>query len=205
MAAARLRAAVERMSLPDWAFYPLALASVALMVWFALDMREDRAGLLLSENRVEIFGAELANMVPGPGVSASYDAERQVAIVTSDGGMEQFGNRSAGAGFRLPPQLERAVIGQRLRLIMEVRSGDETLRRTHIGYFTTEGHDSRWRQVRVGPNFAEVMITHEVPANAEANGQEWIGVWPDEAGLGRPVEIRRMTVELLGPIGENAE
>jgi hypothetical protein len=202
VAAARLRAAVERMSLPDWAFYPLALGAVALMVWLALDMREEGGGLVLAENRLEVFGPELANIVPGPGVTASYDPEREVAIVASDGGMAEFGNRSAGAGFRLPAQVERAVIGQRLRLIMELRSGDETLRRAHIGYFTTEGHDSRWRQVRVGPNFAEVMIAHEVPLDAEFNGQEWIGVWPDQAGLGRPVEIRRMTVELLGPIGE---
>lgn len=199
MAASRSAAFLERLSLPDWAFYPVALGAAAAMVVFALSMREDQVGLVFTETRFEVFGPELARLVAGPGVQIRYDEAGEASRISSDGGLEEFGARSAGAGFLLPARLEEMVIGARIRVTMELRSTDETLTHAHIAYFTTEGNDSRWRRVPLGPDFAEVGFSHVIPRDTRANGQEWMGIWPDEAGLGRALEVRRLRVDILGP------
>ena len=191
---------VERLSLPDWAFFPLAAAVVAGMIVYAVSQREDRVGALLTATSFEAFGPELARFVEGQGVSAQYEVDGEYAVISSDGGLAVYGNRSAGAGFALPSGLEEAVIGQRIRVTAEVRTDDETLSHFHLGYFTTEGHDSRWRQLEVGPEWAEVGFSHDIPAEAEINNQEWLGIWPDEAGLGRSLQVRRIGVEILRPV-----
>jgi hypothetical protein len=188
---------LERMSLPNWAFFPLALLVVAAMIAGALSQRDENAGLLLTDNGIEVSGTDLAAIVPGPGVQSRYDAQERAAYLTSDGSLQEFGARSAGAGFLLPETIERGVIGRTIRIEMEMRAADPSLTETRIGYFTVERGDSGWKRVRIGEEYRIVSFEHFIDPTTPVNDAEWVGVWPDIAGLGRGVLLRRISITIL--------
>ncbi|MCW5724836.1 MAG: hypothetical protein KIS81_07745 [Maricaulaceae bacterium] len=187
----------RRLSLPDWAFYPVAALVLAGMIAFAMSGRAELQGVLVSETRLLAEGEALANLIPGPGTSVVYDFAEGASLARSVATLEAAGHLSAGVGLLAPAVFERAVIGRRIRVSVEMRAADSSLTEARLGYFTTEGHDSGWRAFEISEDYAIYAFEHDISPLTQANNEEWVGVWPDAQGLGRGVYVRRLQVDIL--------
>lgn len=170
------------------------------LVYLALAMRPSGVGPVITETRLQLEGAALSELIAGPGTRAEFmpdAAGGPASRATAMSSMEASGRLSAGVGAVVPPEFEARVIGRRMRVEVEMRALDDSLTQAHIAYFTVGGGDSGWRLVEVGPDYAVASFIHSVPSDEPANGQEWIGVWPDADGRARSLLIRRITVTLL--------
>jgi len=192
--------ALARMSLPDSVFWPLAAALCAALVWGAMQYRPAGQDAVVTADAFILEGAALDQLIPGPGTRTLFDpaaAGGPVARLTATASLEAAGHLSAGVGAVIPPEFEAAVVGRDIEVRIEMRSPDPELTHAHIGYFVVGDADTGWRQVEVDTVFNTRTLRHHIPAGTPLGGLDWVGIWPDEDGGGRPLLVRRIEVRIL--------
>lgn len=197
---------LARFSLPDSLFWPLAAAVCAGLIWGAMQFRPTGQDAVVTADAFIMEGAALDQLIPGPGTRSLFDPAASggpVARLTATASLEAAGSLSAGVGAVLPPEFEAAVVGRDIEVRIDMRSPDPDLAHAHIGYFVVGDADTGWRRVEVDTVFRTVTLRHHIPAGTPLGGLDWVGVWPDEEGSGRPLLVRRIEVRILS--GDAAE
>lgn len=193
--------AIFRFSLPDWIFIPLALVVIGAMIALAIIMRPTGLTPTITETRFTVTGPALGDMIAGPGTSIRLDpgaAEGPVARLRANASFQAAGRMSAGVAVIPTPEWEDRIAGRNLRVEMDVRAASpDGPYDVRIGYFTIGFGDSDWREVAIGTEYRTVGFEWRAPADAVANDDEAVGIWPDPEGLGREVVVRAIRVIIL--------
>lgn len=190
----------QRYSLPDWAFYPVAVGVFAGLIALANAYRPSGAEPIVNDTEFIMNGPALSQLVPGPGTAVQLVTAtgEPLARMTATASLEAAGTLSAGVAAIIPEAFETAVIGRVVRVEAEWRSAEAGVITTaRLGYFTTGGGDSGWRALNVDDRFERVGFCFEIPAAAPQNGIESMGVWPDETGASRALLVRDMRTTIL--------
>lgn len=191
---------LAQFSLSDRAFWPLAVAVIAALIWGAMQYRPSGQDAVVTADAFIMEGAALDQLIPGPGTRTLFDpaaAGGPVARLTATASREAAGHLSAGVGAVLPPEFEAAVVGRDIEVRIDMRAPVPDLTHAHIGYFVVGDADTGWRRVEVDTVFRTVTLRHHVPAGTPLGGLDWVGIWPDEDGAGRPILVRRIEVRIL--------
>lgn len=183
----------------DPLFYLFAVIIVAGMIAFALSGEQETRGFSFDGRHLVIENEALAGLVPGPGTEADYVPTEQSARITANAPFAQAGTLSAGVGLLLPRAFEEDVIGHTVEVTIEMRAMQNGHNEAYMSYFTAGSGDSPRHVAELSDDWQTFTFRFDVPANAEANDQEWIGIWPDLDGLERAVLVRRIEAEILEP------
>ncbi|MBI1234200.1 MAG: hypothetical protein GC208_06820 [Alphaproteobacteria bacterium] len=181
----------------DPIFYAIAAIVVAGMIWFAMSGEQETRGFSFDGRHLVIEGEALAGLVPGPGTQSDYVPTEQAARITANASFDQAGTMSAGVGLLLPRAFEEDVIGHPVEVSIEMRALRGGHTEAYMSYFTAQAGDSPRHVAELDEDWQTFTFVFDVPANAVANDQEWIGIWPDLDGLERPVLVRRIEARIL--------
>jgi len=188
-------------SLSDRYFYPLALLAAGGIIWLGMQIRPAGEAPVITEDRYVMEGPALAQLIPGPGTASVFDPTAPggpAARVTANASLEAAGRLSAGVGALVPEAFEAAVLGREIEVRIDLQPVDPEHDHVHIGYFVVGRGDSGWRQQPLsGTQLQTVTMRHRIPLEAPVGNNDWVGLWPDSAGTGRTVIVRRIEVRIL--------
>ena len=190
------------LSLPDWAFYPIATATAAGMIAAAMSFgnvahrtpEEIRAEGLIYE------GERLAAMTLGNGLTVEFlteDGSQFARIAAARGPLD--GLQSAGAFFTLSPDEIEAFQGHRLRVTYTLRATPEQgAEQTLLNVFMPERGQATWVSQATRENYESLTIELS-PARCEL-GFAYVSLWPDWRAQRNQVDLQRVELTALEPL-----
>ena len=189
--------------LKDRFFYPLALALIAAMIWFALSRSSvtKLSDACIWQNGFVTQGEDLITLTASPGTTYEYvgATPNDPAYVIA---MTQIPRRdappSAGVFAALGPDYERALAGQKIRITISARQGRKNpLDQFDMGYFTAGAGDSGWRRRTLGPDWQDYTLDFSPkPPNGDPD-LDYMGIWPGDAGEQQAMDIASMKIDVL--------
>lgn len=189
--------------LKDRFFYPLALALIAGMIWFALSFskRTKLTDACIWQNGFTTQGEDLDLLTASPGISYSFIGETPTSsahIVAMTHIPRRDAPASAGVFAALGPDYERAFAGQKIRLIVRARQGRKNpLSEFDMGYFTAGAGDSGWRRQRLTSEWTDYAFEFTPkPPNGDPDA-DYFGIWPGDAGKQETMDIEFLKIEVL--------
>lgn len=188
-------------SLPDWAFYPLAILLIGGMIGGALSF--GNTGVRSAEDLVEngrIYeGAELGALATGNGLYVQMMGEGDAVFARVSADRGQFdGLQSAGAFFVLDDTERAAFQGHRIRMRLVARSaGSNGAEGTHVNLFLPGRSQADWQRIELTADYQAYDLDVGVPAC------EWdfafVSLWPDWDEGANTIEVERIEVSVLEP------
>ena len=189
--------------LKDRFFYPLALALIAGMIWYALSLSSvtKLSDACIWQNGFSVQGDDLITLTASPGTTYEYrgatptDSAHVVA-------MTQIPRRdapaSAGVFASLGPDYERALAGQNIRITIRARAGRKNpLDQFDMGYFTAGAGDSGWRRRTLTDDWQDYVLDFAPkPPNGDPD-LDYLGVWPGDSGEQKAMDIAFMKIDVL--------
>lgn len=201
------RGGLGRFSPPDWIFMPGAALLFAGLVALALAYEPAGEDPVVTDTQFIVNGPALAQLVPGPGTGVQLvtTGGEPAARMTATASLDAAGRLSAGVAAIIPAEFEAAVVGRvvKVEASMRAASGSD-ITEARLGYFTTGGGDSGWREVPVSSSFETVGFCYAVSPDAPLNEIESMGIWPDVDGGRRVLLVRDMRVTIQ-PEGDSVE
>ncbi|WP_107712823.1 hypothetical protein [Oceanicaulis sp.] len=192
-----------RWSPPDWIFLPASMLVMAGLIVLGLSTRPGAVDAVISDTEFVMQGEALAQLIPGPGTRFELTigpAGEPLARLSATASFDAAGLLSAGVGAALPTEWEENAIGRIVRLEVEAQAAsDSRIDQIRVGYFTVGYGDSERTLKPVGQSWSTVGICYQVAPTAQANGVEWLGIWPGDAGNGEAVLVRSIRLTLEPP------
>ncbi|MHA6288850.1 hypothetical protein [Maricaulis sp. CAU 1757] len=189
-------------SLPDWAFFPVAAALAAGMVLGALSFGESnqRSTAEIFAEGVSYSGPDLAQITLGNGLSAEFlsQNERDFVRITAERGPFD-GIQSAGAFYTLAPEELRALQGHRVDIRVVMRQPDENAADgVRIAFFVPGIGQDAWDRREISGEFE--AYDKDVAAPSCAWDYGYIGVWPDWRSGQNRADIQSIEITALEPL-----
>lgn len=192
---------LNRLYLPDWAFFPVAAALAAGLIILAFNMRFGGGSAMVSDTAFLVQGEALADLTAGPGTSVRFDPnapDGPAARLRASASFELAGNMSAGVAAFAPNEFETRISGERIRVVVEARTtGANPPSHIKIGYFIVGHSGTGWQEVPIGPEYTSVSVEWDATDIPAGQYREAIGIWPDIEGQNREILVRRMRVDIL--------
>lgn len=189
--------------LKDRFFYPVALAVIAAMIWFALSRSSavKLSDACIWQNGFISQGEDLITLTASPGTAYEYVGATPTDpahIIARTEIPRREAPASAGIFAALGPDYERAFAGQQIRVTVRARQGRKNpLEEFDMGYFTAGAGDSGWRRRVLNPQWQDYVLDFAPkPPNADPD-IDYLGVWPGEAGEQKTMDIEFMKVDVL--------
>lgn len=189
--------------LKDRFFYPLALALIAGIIWFALSRATETklTDACIWQNGFMVQGEDLVTLTASPGTAYVYkgvtsaDPAHIVALT-------QIPRRntpaSAGIFATLGPDYERAFAGQTIRVTIRARQGQKNpLTEFDLGYFTGGSGDTGWLRRTLTQSWKDYSFDFSPNLPTADPDIDYLGVWPGETGEEKTMDIEFMRVEVL--------
>lgn len=187
----------------DRFFYPLIALLTVMIVTVAM-LPSCRESLTDADIRTQGYlaqGDDLALIEASPGTTVSFVGEtsREPAYVTASAHLSRSAAPpSAGVFAPLGSDYERVFAEKNLRMTLTARQGStnpvETFR---AGYFTAGPGDSGWQTFELTPEFQDFSFTFTPPLPNDEPDLDYFGVWPDEEGQQREMDISRFKIEVV--------
>ncbi len=187
----------------DRFFYPLLILGVALIVIVAMlpSCRDDLSEAEIISQGYVVEGEDLALTQASPGTTVVFTGKtaREPAFVTAAAHLSRdAAPASAGVFAPLGADYEQAFAGRTLRMTLTARQGSANpTGKFQMGYFTSGPGDSGWKSFGLTPNFQDYSFTFTPPLPIAEPDLDYFGVWPDEKGDQREMDISRFKVEVL--------
>lgn len=176
---------------------------MAGLIVLGLSTRPGAVDAVISDTEFVMQGEALAQLIPGPGTRFELTigpAGEPLARLSATASFDAAGLLSAGVGAALPTEWEENAIGRIVRLEVEAQAAsDSRIDQIRVGYFTVGYGDSERTLKPVGQSWSTVGICYQVAPTAQANGVEWLGIWPGDAGNGEAVLVRSIRLTLEPP------
>ena len=189
--------------LKDRFFYPLALALIAGMIWFALSRATvtKLTDACIWQNGFIAQGEDLVTLTASPGTVYDYIGATPTDpahVVASTQIPRRNAPASAGIFAALGEDYERAFAGQKIRLTVRARQGRKNpLIEFDMGYFTAGAGDSGWRRRTLTPDWKDYVLDFSPkPPNGDPD-LDYFGIWPGEAGEQETMHIAYMKIDVL--------
>lgn len=189
--------------LKDRFFYPIALALIAAMIWFALSRASvtKLTDACIWQNGFVTQGEDLVTLTASPGTSYEYVGATPTDlahIVTQTQIPRRDAPASAGVFAALGPDYERAFAGQQIRITLRARQGRKApLETFDMGYFTAGAGDSGWRRRTLTPEWQDYTLDFAPkPPNGDPD-LDYMGIWPGDAGEQKTMDVAFMKIDVL--------
>jgi len=189
-------------SLPDWAFYPIAATLAAGMVAGALSLgsANQRTPEEILSAGLGYEGDALTGVVTGNGLTADFLTERGtpfLRVSATRGPLD--GIQSAGAFFALSPAELEALEGHRVRIAVEARQAEEApADGVRFAYFVPGLGQASWTRHELGGEYRAIEFDVSPPSCTWDYG--YIGIWPDWTEEHNTVDIRSVRLTALEPL-----
>lgn len=189
--------------LKDRYFYPLAIALIAGIIWYALSKgtHEKLIPAQILENGYIIEKENLTKLIASPGTSCDYvketSHEAAYAILKSSKARDKS-PPSIGVFAPLGPTLETTFAERDLRITVRARQGkNNPLSEFDIGYFTADVGDSGWKRITLTPKWENYVMEFTPKAPVNNLGVDFFGIWPGEKGDGQTMDIQLIKIDVL--------
>jgi len=189
--------------LKDRYFYPLAIALIIGMIYFAMS-KADYTVLtkeMILENGFIVEGEDLSTLTASLGTLYSYTGKtsEMSAFVTMKSNIARKDTpASAGIFAPLGPDYEAAFAQKNLKMTVRARQGQKNpLEHFDMGYFTSDVGDSGWIRQALTPNWQDYSIefTPNVPVNKLE--VDYLGVWPGDNGRHETMDVQFIKVDVI--------
>lgn len=189
-------------SLPDWAFYPIAAALAAGMVAGALSFGEttQRSPEEIRAQGLVYEGETLAGVVTGNGLTADLLTQGQDIFLQIDAERGPLdGIQSAGAFFALTPGELDALEGSRIRITVEARQAEtQPAEGVRVAFFIPGIGQDSWQRYALDGDFRAIEFDVS-PATCNWD-YGYIGIWPDWDYEHNTIEVRSVRLTALEPL-----
>jgi len=189
--------------LKDRFFYPLALAFIAGIIWFALSLSTQTklTDACIWHNGFIAQGEDLITITASPGTAYEYvgaTPSNPAHIVAMTQIPRRDAPASAGIFAALGPDYERAFAGQKIRLTIRARQGrKDPLTQFDMGYFTAGAGDSGWRRRTLTPEWKNYVLDFAPKPPTSDPDLDYMGIWPGEAGEQETMDIEFMKIDVV--------
>ena len=189
--------------LKDRYFYPLAIAFIAAIIWYALSKADHdvltTAGIL--EYGFIVEDEDLITLTASPGTSYKYTGAiaSQASYVTVLANIaRKDAPASAGVFASLGPEYETAFANQRLIITIRARQGrKKPLTQFDMGYFTADVGDSGWIRKPLTPDWKNYSFEFSPKTPVNNLDVDYLGIWPGEKGDQETMDIEFMKIDVL--------
>ncbi len=187
----------------DRFFYPLAV--LAIMGIIVLSMLPGRSSSGASAEEIiakgyELSGAGLQKLTAAPGTIINFGNDGNGAIayaVLASIMPKKLAGASAGVFGTLSPDHEKAFAGKKLKITIAARrSAQDPLETFQMAYFTAGVGDSGWKNFPLTGGFKDYSFTFTPNAPTGKASNDFIGIWPGEAGKHKNMDVRSIKVEV---------
>lgn len=189
--------------LKDRFFYPLALAFIAGMIWFALSLSEavDLTDGTIWRDGFITQGDKLITLTASPGTKYEFVGKTATdpAYVTAFTEIpRKTAPASAGIFAALSSDYERAFAGQKLRITIRARQGrNNPLREFDMGYFTAGARDSGWKRKPLLDHWRDYTIEFTPGLPKDDPDIDFLGFWPGETGELKTMDVQFLKIDVL--------
>lgn len=187
----------------DRFFYPLLILVIAVIVTVAMlpSCRDNLSEAEIISEGYLVEGDDLALIQASPGTTVVFVGETSAepAFITAAAHLSRnSAPASAGIFAPLGSNYEQAFAGKNLRMTLTARQGSANPTPDFkMGYFTAGAGDTGWKRFDLTPEFQDYSFTFTPPVSSEAPDLDYFGVWPDEAGRQREMNISRFEIKVL--------
>lgn len=187
----------------DRFFYPLLVLVIAGILYLAV-LPGIRHGNPDPEDVVVkgyiLAGLDLQKLTAAPGTVITFvDAQGGLPFlaVLSSNNPRKFTTASAGVFGTLGPNYEAGFGGHDLEITITARAGrNKPLEEFKAGYFTVGTGDSGWQTFPLSEDFAEYNFTFKTKLPKGKPGNDFIGIWPGDAGKSDTMELKSIRIEV---------
>lgn len=187
-------------------FFLLAAVSAGLMIFLAMapfrdvTPRGSVSGGGLGPTRLEITGRELHRLLPGEQdkVEILETSMGEVARIQTSRDDVPGSRETAGAYFQLAADLEVWYGGRRIAVSVEARAAKTDAPKLFVIYSAGKVGASGWKTFPLTPEFRTYGFEYSPPVPESELGTDFIGLRAGAATLPAAIEIRKVTIELLG-------
>jgi len=189
--------------LKDRFFYPLALALIAAMIWFALSLSKaiDLTDETIWRDGFTTQGDKLITLTASPGTKYDFIGETPAAPAYITAFTEiprKTAPPSAGVFAALSSDYERAFAGQKLRITIRARQGrNNPLKEFDMGYFTAGTGDSGWRRKVLADEWKDYTLEFTPGLRKGDPDIDYFGFWPGEEGEQKTMDIQFLKIDVL--------
>lgn len=194
--------------MPDYLFFPFVAVALAAMTWAAIAPGPERRREALEalgdpQEGLIVQGDNLASFQIPEGLSLDLVALEDGRTAASLTAFKAYDAppQSAGIFIALPPEFQAVFSGERVRLSVQAqRPAANGSPHFFAGYFPggrAGGGAMGWRDSEIDQQLETYSFEFDVPPPDGGAGQDYVGVWPDPEGLGRSIDLVRLTVEIL--------
>lgn len=184
----------------DRFFFPLAAMVIAGMVAYALSFEVNEAPV--NADLYERQGAGLSILFPSPGTTVKppdIEASSENYAVLASHMSRDIAPPSAGVFATLGPAYERNFAGQTIDITVRARRGRENPSpRMDVNYITPGVGQTDWRTFELSEDFTDYTLEFS-PVKSPDIINHYLGIWPDNSGNGKTVEIESVRVARRKP------
>lgn len=197
--------------MPDYLFYPMIAAVLAVMAAVALApgperQREAMAAMGNPQDGLHLQGEALSNLQAPEGLSMDLVELPDGRTIGRAAAFKRTDQPplSAGVFVTLTSEFEDAFAGHTVRVSVEARRPQANgSQRMWVSYFGGGGPgDGVWREAALGTELQTYVFEWALPEMGGEPGVDYIGIWPDPEGQGRAVEVFSLRAEVV-PEGED--
>jgi len=190
--------------LKDRFFYPLALALIAGMIWFALSRAQisDIISADVCKSGYTVEGEDLALLVAGPGTNYDYFAAQRdnAAYVSlySHIARDLADPPSAGVFAPIGYQYAQVFHGKTIRMTIRAKAGRRNpLKSFDAGYFSIAAGATKWQTFDLTNRFQDFSFDFS-PRKAEITQDiDYFGIWPGVEGKQTTMDVEKFQVTIL--------
>ncbi|MFN3608692.1 MAG: hypothetical protein ACK4Y9_06480 [Hyphomonas sp.] len=189
----------------DKLFFPLAALLTVAMIILAIQPGIGRlptgavAGDGVNYDRIVIDGRYLNKVISGGDARAQLIREGDAYRLHIEAAAEALAAApELGPHFRLAPDIEVQLAGQRVRITARVRPADARgAEQIEMNYSTGRTGDSGWQVLNLEPGFAEVSFEYDVPALQGEQGVDYLAIRPVVPDKSRAIIVEQIVLERL--------
>lgn len=191
--------------LKDRFFYPLALALIAGMIWFALSLSEsvDLTDEMIWRDGFITQGDDLITLTASPGTKYEFlgSTPNDPAYITA---FTEIARKdappSAGIFAALSSDYERAFGEQKLLITIRARQGrNNPLTEFDMGYFSGAAglRDSGWKRLKLGTDWEDFTLEFSPDLPNHDPDIDYLGFWPGEEGALKTMDVEFLKIDVL--------
>lgn len=186
-------------------FYFLAILAAAALIFLGLAPFRDKApkGSIsaggLGPRVFVIKGADFHRLQAGSDkISVLRSPVGEAARVITARAFALDSDATLGAHFRLAADLERLYGGHKIAVTVEARGLDDDAPVLYVQYSTGSRGASGWKAFPLKLEPASYRFDYDVPSPQTELGVDFLGLRAGSDFLPAEIEIRKVTIELLG-------
>jgi len=190
--------------LKDRFFYPLALALIVGMVWFALSRARisDIISADVCKSGYTVEGEDLALLEAGPGTNYDYFAAQRdnAAYVSLYSHIARDIAKPPSAGVFAPigHQYAQVFHGKTIRMTIRARAGRRNaLDSFDAGYFSSIAGATQWQTFELTDSFQDFSFDFSPRKAGITQDIDYFGIWPGVEGKQTIMDVEKYQIIVL--------